>query len=98
MKEGIEKNPLWLLWQTLNLLGVLETEKLLTEAATSCAIAALNEGRIMVRPKLRTLSSCCAERTSLSRKFMHGLPALPKADAGCVRHLETLTLIVLASN
>ncbi|MBI3527146.1 MAG: pyridoxal-phosphate dependent enzyme [Betaproteobacteria bacterium] len=58
------------------------TEKLLTEPATSCSVAALIEGRITVGRKTMS-SSYYAEQTLLSRKSMHGLPSLPKTATGC---------------
>ena len=41
------------------LLEVLETEKILTERAASCAVAALVEGRIPARPKENVVVVLC---------------------------------------
>ena len=49
------------------LLEILETEKLLTEPATSCSVAALIEGRIAVRPQENVVVVLCGANIALEK-------------------------------
>ena len=49
------------------LLQVLETEKLLTEPAASCAVTSLIEGRITVRPKEDVVVVLCGANIALGK-------------------------------
>jgi threonine dehydratase len=49
------------------LLEILETEKLLTEPATSCSVAALSEGRIAVRPQENVVVVLCGANIALEK-------------------------------
>ena len=49
------------------LLEILESEKLLTEPATSCSVAALIEGRIAVRPQENVVVVLCGANVALEK-------------------------------
>jgi threonine dehydratase len=63
------------------LFEILEEEKLLTEPATSCSVAALLTGTIPVRPEENVVVVLCGANVGLSRVFGWMGDATPQADA-----------------